>query len=185
MIKPKKTLIMRVSPETSQERIEDVTSEEWQVPVRFNKKFPTVLDSNEIYWMKRSIQPKDDEAPPEPELPEDGTGLRAIGHQITRLVRPVGYTRSLSVDDLGKLAPDVVPTTDLIPTWVIEFDHTVTQIFAPENASVETTCDRAALDIGLWLKDWRKRVERWEGVITVHCTSPDLDIAQDSIQFGN
>jgi hypothetical protein len=39
--------------------MERAATEEWETEVRFQKKFPSVLDSNESYWMKKCVPPVD------------------------------------------------------------------------------------------------------------------------------
>jgi hypothetical protein len=93
------TLIMRVSPETSQGEIEDAASEEWISPVRFNRKFPSVLSASEVYWMKSFNL---GEAQSESELKEGTSGLGIVEHKPIQLVTPppVCFVRSSSADDL-------------------------------------------------------------------------------------
>jgi hypothetical protein len=129
MTTPKKTLIMRVSPNTTQEEIEAATRWEWKDGVVvLKKKFPSILDANEIYWVKTFTPPEPD-SEPEP-LPEEGEpGMRSIMHRSTLTVPVMTFIRSHSADDFVTKRP---PMTDYQVTWVVEFDHTVTQLFAPE-----------------------------------------------------
>jgi hypothetical protein len=117
---------MRVSPETSQESIETATSEEWATFVVFANKFPSVLESNATYQMKRPPEESDDQPqPPESDV-EEPTGLKAIEH------RPGGFRRSGSMDDLRGIAvrTDVPPKSDLEATWIVKIGDRVTQIQA-------------------------------------------------------
>jgi hypothetical protein len=180
---------MRVSPHTSQEAIEQAITEEWQPLVQFQKKFPSILDSNEIYWMKqvRLLADLSDggDTQPMPEEPEAATGLGVIRYHKTQIVPPIIYIRSHTLDDLAWAAKDTPPKTEFLVTWVIKFGLQVTERPAPENAPVDAICGQAAIELGPELKSWTKCVDQRGGVITVHCSSHDADVAHASIHFGN
>jgi hypothetical protein len=91
----KRSLTMRVSPDAGQEVIDRAAWEEWEMEVGFGTKFPSIIESNGSYSLKRIAEQADDEdAQPQPEE-EEAVGLIAIAH------RPgaVSYTRSGSADD--------------------------------------------------------------------------------------
>jgi hypothetical protein len=95
---------MRVSPETSQEEIEQAASQVWMQPMEFRSKFPTVFDPNSIYWLrpKPASLPADSEPESEPR-----SGLDEIPHVFTPTFKPFvcTFTRSLSFDDISKPSP--------------------------------------------------------------------------------
>jgi hypothetical protein len=75
------SLTMRVSPDTSQECIETAASEEWVTLVTFANKFPSVLESNATYQMRRPPEDSDDQPQPLESDSEELTGLNAIAHR--------------------------------------------------------------------------------------------------------
>jgi hypothetical protein len=164
MAKPKKSVIMRVSRNSSQEAIEQVFSKEWRTNVQFQKKCPSVLDSNEIYWMKQAriiADLADDcDTQPMPEESEAPTGLRAIPFRGTPIIAPVSCTRSLSADDLAGGTKDTPLKTDFLATWIIKFGLITTQRDAPENTPVDAVCDQAAREFGTEIKHWTKTLDR-------------------------
>jgi hypothetical protein len=182
MREQKRSFTMRVCPDTSQEAIERAASEEWKMEVRFGMRFPSILEANGSYLMKKFVEPADDEdTPPTPDIEEETSGLKAIVHRPLA----VSYTKSGSVDDLRALAADDPPKTNFMAMWVIKFGPRVTQIMAPENTPIDEICDRAAVDLGLELKKWLVVVERRAGRISILCTSPDPHHVPASIHLGN
>jgi hypothetical protein len=175
------SLAMRVSPDTTQEEIEQAASEEWEMRVGFATKFPSVIESNGSYSMKRIVESTDDKVAPPPLEEDEAVGLKAMAHL------PISHTSSGSADDLRGWALDagVPPTTDLLTRWTIKFGNQVTQIHAPENIPVEEVCDRAALNLGLGLKKWTIKAQRRPAQIMVWCSSPVPLAIQASIHFGN
>jgi hypothetical protein len=127
---PSRTLTMRVALGTSQDSIENAALEELEVPVIFANKFPSVLESNGTYQLKKLVV--DSDAPEPPSDFEEPVGLKAIEH------RPIMFTRSGSVDDLRgiSLKADVAPKSDLSATSIVKFGNKVTQIQAQVPKSI-------------------------------------------------
>jgi hypothetical protein len=175
---------MRVSPNESQEAIEQAASEEWEMKVGFGTKSSSVSESNGSDSLKRIIEQADDEDAPPLLEEEEAVGLKEIADRPSSAVSD---TRSGSVDDLRGLAldADVSPKTDFMAMWTVKLGNQVTQITAPLNAPVNEICDRAALDLGLGLKKWSAKVEQRGRQITVRCTQPETLTVQASIHLAN
>jgi hypothetical protein len=178
-----RTLTMKVSANTSQEAIERTIFEELATLVIFAHKFPSVLESNGTYQLKRLVA--DSEPEPEPDQ-EEPVGLKVIHHkQIAH--KPVMFTRSGSADDIKgvALSADVPPKSDLLATWIIKFGNEVTQVTAEEGSNVQEVCDRAAIELGIGIKKWTTTIDRKGSRIFVYCTSPEPIAQEASIHFGN
>jgi hypothetical protein len=172
---------MRLSPNTSQESIETAASEEWVTFVVFANKFPSVLESNATYQMKRPPEDSDGQPQPPESDAEEPVGLRAIEH------KPGAFKRSMSSDDLKGIlvSADAPPASDLIVTWVVKIGDRVNQLQAPENTEVREICDRAAVEMHLKIRKWKTTVRRNGSRIFVTCTSPEQIVIKASIHFGN
>jgi hypothetical protein len=179
------SLTMRVSPDSSQESITTAASEEWVTFVEFANKFPSVLESNATYQMRRSLEESDDQPQPPESDSEDSNGLNVIPHRPGP--KPVFFTRSLSSDDLRgvSVSADTVPKTDFMATWIIRIGDHVTHIMAPENSDVMEMCDRAAVKLNLKIRKWKTTVDRHGSRISVTCTSPEPIVIKAEIHFGN
>jgi hypothetical protein len=167
--------------------MERMAREEMGRIVIFANKFPSVIESNAVYQLKALSEDSESQPIPQSDY-EDGSSLKAIPSRCsTPIPPPPMFTRSGSADDLRgvALAADVVPTTDLIATWILRFGNKVTQIMAPENSEVQELCDRAAVQLGIGIKQWKTTVERKGSRIFVTCILPE-SIAQEAvIHFGS
>jgi hypothetical protein len=96
------------------------------------------------------------------------------------------FTRSSSAGDLRGIAlvSDVVPKTDYIATWILKFGKKVIQITAPENSEVQDMCDRAAVQLGIGIKQWQTTIERKGTRIFVTCVLPESIDQEAVIHFG-
>jgi hypothetical protein len=175
------TMIMRVSKESTQAEIEGEAPYYWNQPVEF-KSFPSVFDSNVIYWMR----PHSEEPPDEHELPSpEPDTLDAIPHVEIPTFKPLVCTfpRSHSSDDLKSGAPDPVlqKSADTLAKWTVMFGLTVVSYWAPEDAPEEIVVAKAAESIGLKTTGWRiRRADHWR----IFC-SDRSNVPEASIHFGN
>jgi hypothetical protein len=161
--------------------------EEWGRIVIFANKFPTVIESNAVYQMKTISE--DSEAPPMPDSEvEDISSLQSIPTRRSSPVPPSPkFTRSGSVGDLRgvALAADTVPKSDLLVTWILKFGNKCTQITAPENSEVQDICDRAAVRLGIGIKQWQTTIDRKGSQIYVTCILPESIIQDAKVRFGS
>jgi ribonuclease HI len=175
------TTIMRVPLDSTQAEIEKAVSILWAQQVEF-RKFPAVLDPNDIYWMRPHTEdaPEEDEPFPEP------NSLDAIPHIETPTYKPpVGsFVRSHSTEDLARKPSPVMTqkSADCLAKWTLMLGHTVVTYWAPEDAPVETVVDRAAAAVGIPKTQWRIRIADH---FRIFCEDTTLGIPEASIHFGN